>query len=135
MKTQIFKHRSHAALSSLCWGVYMILNGISMIIQPNSMLETMGFEPTVEIWIRMAGLLALVLGYYYVQMGRYHFLPFYTWKIIGHIAGIIIMTTFYLQGLAPGSILMLCLGDMLAALWTAWGIFEDRKRAIPAAMT
>ena len=131
MKTTFFNFKSQAALSTLCWGVYLMLNGTSMIVQPNAVLATMGFEPTKDIWIRMAGLLALVLGFFYVQVGRYHFVPFYTWKLIGHSVGIVIMTLFYLQGLAPAPILTLCFSDALAAAWTGWGIFLDRKKVKP----
>jgi hypothetical protein len=87
MKTQFFNHKSQAALSTLCWGLYMILNGVNMIVHPNGGLTAMGFEPTAEVWIRMVGLLALVLGFYYLQMGRYNFTPFYTWKLTGHVGG------------------------------------------------
>ena len=101
METLLIKRKSQAALSTFCWGIYMIIKGLSMVIYPNNALATMGFEPTVEIWIRMTGLLALVLGYFYVQMGRYHFTPFYTWKVVGHAWGILIMILFYLQDLVP----------------------------------
>jgi hypothetical protein len=132
MKTQAIKHKSQAALSTLCWGIYMMLNGVSMIIYPNGVLAMMGFEPTNELWIRLAGLLALVLGFYYVQMGRHHFIPFYTWKVIGHAGGILIMTGFYLQGLAPATIFLLCLSDALAAIWTAYGKYYDQKQIMVA---
>ena len=130
MKTHILKNKSQAALSTLCWGFYMVLNGLSMIIHPNATLAAMGFELTTEIWIRMVGLLSLVLGFYYIQMGRYYFAPFYTWKIIGHISGILIMTFFYLQDLVPATVFMICFSDALAAAWTAWGISQDRKKAL-----
>jgi hypothetical protein len=132
MKTQFFNHKSQAALSTLCWGLYMILNGISLIVHPNGGLTAMGFEPTEEVCIRMAGLLALVLGFYYLQMGRYNFTPFYTWKLTGHAGGILIMTLLYQQGLAPSTIFIFCLSDALAAHWTAWGIYYDRKQALHA---
>ncbi len=128
MKTQLIKHKSQAALSTFWWGIYMSVNGISLIVYPNGTLATMGFEPTQEIWIRMAGLLALVLGFFYVQLGRFHFTPFYNWKVTGHVVGILTMTLFYLQGLAPSAIFMLCLTDGLAALWTIWGKYQDNKQ-------
>ncbi|WPP49342.1 hypothetical protein [Catalinimonas niigatensis] len=134
MKTQTLKNKSQAAFSTLCWGFYMILNGLSMIIFPNATLAAMGFELTTEILIRMLGLLSLVLGFYYIQMGRYYFAPFYSWKIMGHISGILIMTFFYLQGLAPATIFMICLSDAMAAAWTAWGISQDRKKALQATL-
>lgn len=128
METHFFKPKGRAALSTLCWGIYVIVNGVSMIIDPKGTLELMGFSPAAEMGIRMAGLLALVLGFYYVQMGRYDFTPFYTWKIMGHTAGILIMTLLYLQHLVPANIFIICLSDGLAALWTAWGISQDRKK-------
>ncbi len=134
MKTQTHKNKSQAAFSTLCWGLYMFVNGTSMMLYPSHTLEMMGMATTVDIWIRMAGLLALVLGFYYVQMGRYYFAPFYSWKMIGHAAGILIMTLFYLLGLAPATIFLLCLTDALAALWTAWGMAQDRKKFTPPTM-
>lgn len=132
MKTLKIKTKSQAALSTFCWGIYMSLNGLGMVIFPNVALAAMGFEPTVEIWIRMVGLLSLVLGFYYVQMGRYQFSPFYLWKVVGHAGGILIMILFYFQDLISSNILMICLTDALAALWTVWGINEDRKKTLIA---
>ncbi|WP_224996216.1 hypothetical protein [Cesiribacter sp. SM1] len=134
MKTTLLKPKSQAALSTLCWGVYVILNGLSMTIDPEGTLKMMGFSPGAETGIRMAGLLALVLGFYYVQMGRHNFVPFYTWKVIGHVGGILIMTLFYFQNLVPASIFIICFSDGLAALWTSWGLIYDRKKSHQAVM-
>ena len=128
MTIQTRKTKSQAALSTLAWGIYMIVVGLSLIVFPNGVLVTMGFEPTQEVWIRIGGLLALALGFYYVQLGRFPFAPFYPWKVMAHVGGVLIMTSFYLQGLAPANIFLFALADTLAALWTAWGIKQDRKR-------
>jgi hypothetical protein len=128
MKSINMKENGQAALSTFFWGIYMALNGISMVTYPNLGLTLMGFEPTQEVYIRLTGLLALVLGFYYIQFGRYYFQPFYYWKVTGHLAGIFIMIFFYLTGLASASILIFCLFDAMAAVWTAWGIIYDQKK-------
>jgi EamA domain-containing membrane protein RarD len=49
---------------------YMAPMGLGFLFQPNLVLSTLGLEPTQEPWIRLVGLLALVLTYYYFNAVR-----------------------------------------------------------------
>ena len=44
---------------------YVLISGLQLLFIPNTLLATFGFEPTSEIWIRVLGMLVLVLSIYY----------------------------------------------------------------------
>ncbi len=45
--------------------VYVLISGLQLLFIPNFLLATFGLEPTSEIWIRVLGMLVLVLSIYY----------------------------------------------------------------------
>ena len=50
---------------------YVTISGLQMLFIPNFMLKTFGFEETNENWIRVLGLLVLVLNFYYYAIAKY----------------------------------------------------------------
>lgn len=58
---------SKATISILVFGVYLVLLSAILILAPNVLLWFFGIPPTNEVWIRVAGVLALILGFYYLQ--------------------------------------------------------------------
>ena len=58
------------------FGIYVALLGILLVFVPNALLGVVEIPPTDEIWIRLAGMLLLILGFFYVQTGRHNMVPF-----------------------------------------------------------
>ncbi len=56
---------SKAAVSILIFGIYVLLNGITLMAAPNLMLITLHQPPTQEPWLRVFGAAVFVLGLYY----------------------------------------------------------------------
>jgi len=55
---------SNAAKSILVFGIYLVVIGLGFLVVPNTVLALFGFPTTNEPWIRVVGLLVLILGYY-----------------------------------------------------------------------
>lgn len=118
---------SRAAISVFAWGIYMLLMGFNAIIVPNLTLQILGMPPTNEIWIRVVGMFSIILGYFYIRVARYEFLPLFRWKVEMHIFGVICMVTFVVLRLASPAVLMLASADFIAAIWTGLALKYPRQ--------
>ena len=54
-----------AATTIKLFGVYVIMTGLTLLLTPNLLLALFGTPEAKEIWIRVLGALAIVVGYYY----------------------------------------------------------------------
>jgi len=71
--TQIFigeEKINKAALSIFCFGIYVILLGLALVVIPNVILGIFAVPTTTEVWIRIVGMLLLFMGYYYLRAAR-----------------------------------------------------------------
>ena len=51
----------HAQRSVLCFGTYLDLVGIGLLLAPDLLLAPLGFAPSADFWIRVVGVPVLVL--------------------------------------------------------------------------
>ena len=58
------------------FGFYPLLAGLSMIIAPALPLQILGWPVEGLDWIRMLGVVTMIVGYYYLQLGRNDVLAF-----------------------------------------------------------
>src|SRR5579872_6832041 len=79
-----FAHANTAALrmSLQAWGVYLFCVGASAIIAPNALIETFGFPPIQDNWIRVLGALAFNISIVYFPMARALPKGFVLWSIV-----------------------------------------------------
>ena len=69
-----------------------------------------GFPSTNEPWIRVAGVLAFVLGYYYMQCGQAEVRRFFELTVPARLAVVTFFAAFVILGLAGPILLAICLG-------------------------
>src|SRR5205085_4657711 len=62
MKRMPFADLSSPAKSLFVFGIYLLLLGALLVLAPNPMLALFRMAPTVEVWIRVVGMLVLVIG-------------------------------------------------------------------------
>ena len=117
---------SSPARSITVHGIYLILSGLSFVLVPNFVLPLFGFAPTSEVWIRVVGLLATILGGYFLYSVRVDDRSFYRATIFARLAFFTGITLFALLGL--GSLLLILFGliDLAGATWT-WLSLRDRR--------
>jgi hypothetical protein len=109
---------SKIAASIYIYGFYLLLMGLGLIIIPNLVLETFGFEKTTEIWILMLGLFTLTVAIYYFYSARTNLKGFFVASIAGRLfffTGILTLTLVFHQN--P---MLIVIGgvDLLGAVWT-----------------
>lgn len=114
-------------LSIKVWSIYLFVLGFSMVIMPSATVGMFGYLNTGELWIRFVGILSVVLAMFYMQIARYQLHEMYTWKIAGHIFGMVCMISFLAIGVADGRIVGTITVELLACLWTAFALKVDKK--------
>ena len=107
-----------AATSVFWFGVYLVALGVTLVVVPNVPLSIFGMPQPDEPWIRVAGMLALLLGYYYIQCARAELRPFFELTIPARGAVIVFFAAFVALGFAKPTLLLFGLVDVVGAIWT-----------------
>lgn len=98
--------------------IYVIVSGLQLLLIPNVILGLVGFEPTQEIWIRIMGLLVLVLGFYYYYMAKYGNDKVVWATVLGRFSFCGGLVVFVLLGLAKPILIGFAAFELVLALWT-----------------
>ncbi len=61
---------SGAGRSLFVFGVYLLVLGAGLIAVPALVVAPFGLAPSNEPWLRVLGVVSMVLGWYYVQAAR-----------------------------------------------------------------
>lgn len=117
---------SASAKSIFYFGIYLALIGFLLIFAPNLLLPLLGVAETREIWIRLAGMLLVFLGFFYTQSARAGFTPFFRWTLLTRFLAFFFVLAFVVWGGAPWVMLVFWLGDLAGALWTLWALRQER---------
>ncbi len=109
---------SNSARSILVFGLYLVVLGIVLLVAPNFLLGMFVLPSTTEVWIRVAGMLVLFLGYYYIQAARKEMTDFFRWTVYVRPTVIVFFAAFVLLGFASLPLILFGVADLLGAIWT-----------------
>lgn len=107
-----------AARSIQVFGAYLLLLGATLIAVPNLLLAVFGIPPTEEVWIRVVGMLAGILGVYYLRAASAGLTAFFGWTVPVRLSVPVFFAAFVALGLAPAVLLLFGAVDAAGALWT-----------------
>ena len=106
------------AVSLLVFGIYLIADGLGFTFAPNLFLGLIGQPEATEPYIRIAGVLLLVVGYYYIQVARADLRNFYMWTVQARVVVFLLFILFTLLQWAPPILVLFAVIDLLGAIWT-----------------
>ncbi len=112
------KIMSKSAKSIQYFSYYVLLVGLQLSFIPNFFLKTIQQSETSEPWIRVAGILALALAFYYHQTAAKELTEFFKLTVYTRVFFFVAMTALVILQFAPPIFIGLGLVDLLAALWT-----------------
>ena len=112
------------------FGIYVVVLGILLVFIPNALLGLVEIPPTNEVWIRLAGMLLLILGFFYVQAGRHNLVPFFKWTLVTRGVAFFFVLGFWLCGFISWLILAFWLGDLAGIIWT-WTALQGEGHLTP----
>lgn len=107
-----------AARSIYYFAFYLYAMGITLITVPNLFLRTLQLPETNEVWIRVVGVLALGLAYYYHRSAVQNNIGFIKLTVTVRIFVFLCFTSFVLLDYAPPILIGIGAFDALCAVWT-----------------
>ncbi len=115
-----------SSTSILVFGLYLVGMGLGLVAIPNVVLGMLGFPATEEIWVRVLGVVTLVLAYYYTSAARADLKTFAQWTVPARIGVFVAFTAFVVLGFAGPVMVLLGSVDLLGALWTGWALRAEK---------
>ena len=109
---------SNPARSITVFGIYLGISGLSFVLIPNTVLPMFGFSTTTEVWIRVVGLLAVILGMYFMYSVRHDDRVFFRATVFGRVLFCTGVVAFALLGLGSPMLIVFGLIDLAGAAWT-----------------
>ena len=123
---------SRASKSILVFGIYLMVLGAALVIAPNLLLKLFGVPPTTEVWIRVLGMVAGLLGCYYVLVGRERLTSFMRLSVYLRALPILFFMGFVMAGLVKPIVILFGAIDLAGAAWTDQALRLDGKSSAPA---
>ena len=121
-----------AAFTIKAFGVYVMLTGVALLLTPNLLLGLFGFPETREIWVRVLGALAIVIGYYYWAAGVGNAQAFFVASIFGRIFFCASCVALVVLAGSPWTLILFGVVDIAGATWTFLAL-RNEKASIEAA--
>ena len=109
---------STSAKSVFYFGIYLLLTGLTLLTVPNILLGMFGLAETAEVWIRVVGMLVLLLGGYYITAARHELRPFFQMSVYLRASVMLFFAAFVGMGMVGAPLLLFGVIDMAGALWT-----------------
>jgi len=107
-----------AGLSLFVFGIYLGVIGAGFLIIPNVILPIFRFEKTNEVWIRIMGLLIVLLAYYYINAAVHDMPDFYWATCWARFAVLACFAILVALKKAKPMLLLFGLVDAAGAVWT-----------------
>jgi hypothetical protein len=117
---------SAVARSLVVFGWYLVGFGALLVLAPNLALGIFGLPPTGEVWLRVVGVLVLVIGYFDVRLGREGLALYARVTVHTRVAVFGFFVVFVLAGLAKPILVLVGAVDLAGALWTAAALRRGR---------
>ncbi len=105
-------------LSVFVWGIYVILSGFMLLVFPRATLSLFGHEAPKDHWVRVVGILALSLGYFYIVAAQNELESLYWASLFARFAGFLGFAALVVFKKAKPKIILFGIIDVLGALWT-----------------
>ena len=121
---------SKTELSIFMFGLYYIFSiGISFVLFPHYSLGVFGLVAGDDVWIRILGLMIMIIGTFYVLAVRAGLKAFYPWTVWPRFATSGLQILVVALGWAGPALLLFAGFDALTAGLTAWALRAEAAEA------
>jgi uncharacterized protein YjeT (DUF2065 family) len=118
-----------AARSVFVFGVYVVTVGILVTFAPAAIPRVLQFPPATDEWIRMVGILSLVIGGYDIVSGRSNAEANVRASVPIRVGFAVCCCALVALRLMPPQLLPLAAIDVAGAVWTALALRGSRPAA------
>jgi hypothetical protein len=113
------KNMTNVEKSLFVFGLYLIFAvGLGFMITPTILLDLFGLKYGDDTWIRFVGMLAFIIGAYYLVAVKLKLHQFFIWTVWMRYGAATFMVTMFLAGKSGLPILLFAGIDALGATWT-----------------
>jgi hypothetical protein len=119
---------SAAARSVAAFGVYLLVLGAGLMLAPDLMLAIFGRPPATDPWLRVVGIVTLVLSFYYLRAARAGVETFFRWTVLGRPFAAAALVVLVAAGPLPPFVLLLAAADLAGAAWTWVALRQTGRR-------
>ena len=116
---------SRGAISVFVFSIYLYILGFVLVVTPETLIRLFRFPEPDGLWIRIVGMLVIILGFYYSHAARAEFRPFFAWTVIARTSVLLFFIAFVIAGLAPPVLILFGVIDFAAAMWTFFAMRSD----------
>ena len=118
---------SSSARSLFVFAVYLVLLGVALLVTPNTLLKLFAFPTTDKVWIRVIGMLVVLLAFYYAQAARKEMRDFFQWTVYTRGSVIVFFIAFVALDFAEPTLILFGAVDLLGAAWTQVTLRSSRR--------
>jgi hypothetical protein len=117
---------SKAAFSVRVFSLYLSGVGALLVLAPNLLLSIFAVAPTHEVWLRVVGMVLLVISYYYFRAAGAEMTELLRWSVHGRLSVPVFFAAFVGLGLAPPILILFGLVEAAGAIWTLTALAKDK---------
>jgi hypothetical protein len=117
---------SPSARTIYYFSFYLIAISVTLLFVPNLFLRVLGMPETEEVWIRVVGLLAGLIAFYYYRSAVAGLTLFFRFTVTARILVFVVFFLFVLLKMAKPILIGVGTIDLLAAWWT-WSALKKEK--------
>ncbi|GAB4240187.1 MAG: hypothetical protein Tsb0034_16520 [Ekhidna sp.] len=100
------------------FGIYLIIEGLFLMLAPSWVLETIGLPEADSIWRTILGFVVALLGYYYVQNARSNLVAFFGFTVQVRVAQFVFFIWLYLFDQGTIALVGFSFIEFMAGMWT-----------------
>jgi hypothetical protein len=123
---------SKSAFSAKVFAVYLFVAGVLLATVPNLVLSLLFIPPTTEVWIRVIGVIAFMIGIYAWDAAAHEAKSFFVTSVYTRCTVFVAFVVFVALGLASPTVMLFGVADLLGGMWTYWALRADAQSANPA---
>ncbi len=113
---------SSSAKSVYYFAFYLYATGLTLLIIPNQFFGIFQIPETNEVWIRVVGVLALCIAYYYHRNAVTGNRDMFRFTVHARCFVFCSFTALVLLKYAPAQLAVFGVVDLLGAVWTWWAL-------------
>ncbi len=122
---------SKSAFSAKVFAVYLFVLGPVLVFAPNFLLALFGIPATTEVWIRVVGVIAFMIGVYAWVAATHEFRPFLEASVYTRFVVFVAFSAFAILELGSPVIVLFGLIDLLGGIWTYCALKADEQTGRP----
>lgn len=100
------------------FGIYLIIEGVFLMLAPGWVLEAIGIPDPDSVWRIVLGFVVAILGYYYVRNAKKNLTPFFQFTVQVRFIQLVFFLWLYFFDRGSLALVGFSIIEMLAGVWT-----------------